>query len=629
VPRYRAMKCEACEHENIEGARFCAGCGALMPAEAGDGEDPLVGQVVGGRYRITGVLGEGGMGVVYVAEQQMGSTVRKVAVKTLHPQLSKDPSVLARFHRECGTVAQLEHPNTIKFYDFGATSDGTLYIAMEFVKGTPLDQVIEHEGPLPPERTLKITKQICGALDEAHRQGIVHRDLKPENIILTNRAGEADTVKVLDFGIAARSESADAQKEQKLTQQGMVLGTPPYMSPEQFTGKALDLRSDIYSLGVMAYEMLTGRLPFDADTPWQWATQHMTAQPRPFEASAPSATVAPQMRNAIMKALSKDRDERPESAQAFYAELSSGGGLTVDEPVPSSFTSAGTAAMTAVPDFSVGGVSPMAGPPPAQQVAPVQQAASPMVAPAMAPAMPMAPPPARSGGGGFGKLVIGGLVAVGGLLAVAFVVVLLKTMKPADDTDGPLANPFDSAGGGEIEIAPQTSGAETATESASLGTATEKSATAASTGTSAPASGGGSGQTRGGGGGTGQTRGGGGGTSTTNPPAQGGTTGGTRPDTGGGSSTSPPPSSGAACDACISAARSGNVVGASAKYSQCDDGAKKARCSQVVRSKAIGAARTAALNGRCTEAKAIIAAAKRMGAGSGPLDGALNGTSCR
>src|SRR5687768_777731 len=183
------MKCEACGHDNVAGARFCARCGALLPLEQSE-QSPMIGQIIGGRYRITGVLGEGGMGVVFVGEQQMGSTIRKVAVKTLHPHLSRDPSVLARFHRECGTVAQLEHPNTIKFYDFGSTSDGTLYIAMEFVAGKPLSQVIEASGALSPERTLKILRQICGALEEAHGQGIVHRDLKPDNVILADRAGE-------------------------------------------------------------------------------------------------------------------------------------------------------------------------------------------------------------------------------------------------------------------------------------------------------------------------------------------------------------------------------------------------------------------------------------------------------
>src|SRR6185436_19569746 len=240
----------------------------------------------------------------------------------LHTHLSKYPSVLARFHRECGTVAQLEHPNTIKFFDFGATNDGTLYIAMEFVAGKPLSDVIAKEGALSSDRVIKIMRQVCGALDEAHMQGIIHRDLKPENIVLADRAGEKDFVKVLDFGIAARTESADAQKEAKLTQQGMVLGTPPYMSPEQFTGKALDARSDIYSLGVMAYEMLTKKLPFEAETPWQWATQHMTAQPIPLEVSAPASNIPPALRGVILKSLSKDRDKRPSAAREFFAELS-------------------------------------------------------------------------------------------------------------------------------------------------------------------------------------------------------------------------------------------------------------------------------------------------------------------
>src|SRR6187200_3251295 len=187
-----AMKCDACGHQNIDGARFCANCGGLMPVEPEKGQDAMLGQLIGGRYRVTGVLGEGGMGIVYVGEQQMGSTVRKVAVKTLHQHLSKDPSVLARFHRECGTVAQLEHPNTIKFFDFGATQDGTLYIAMEFVAGKPLAEVIEHDAPLSAERVIKIMRQVCGVLDEAHLQGVIHRDLKPDNIVLTNRAGETD-----------------------------------------------------------------------------------------------------------------------------------------------------------------------------------------------------------------------------------------------------------------------------------------------------------------------------------------------------------------------------------------------------------------------------------------------------
>jgi predicted Ser/Thr protein kinase len=598
------MKCEACGHENAEGARFCAGCGALMPSEA-QGEDPLIGQVIGGRYRITGVLGEGGMGVVYVGEQQMGSTVRKVAVKTLHPHLSKDPSVLARFHRECGTVAQLEHPNTIKFYDFGATADGTLYIAMEFVKGTSVDRVIEQSGAQSPERVLKIMKQICGALDEAHQQGIIHRDLKPENIVLTSRAGEADTVKVLDFGIAARSESADAEKEQKLTQQGMVLGTPPYMSPEQFTGKALDRRSDIYSLGVVAYELLTGRLPFEADTPWQWATQHMTAQPIPLENSAPSSNLPPHMARAIMRALSKDREQRQSSAQEFYSELSGGGGLTIDEPVVPSLASAGTAAMPAVPDFGAG-AAPVNGryaaaAAPAMGAAPVAPmgAAVPMGVPAMAAA---APGPSRPGGGAMGKWLIVGLAGLGALVAIAFVVVLIVTLKPEDEPDEPLANPFASETA-EAKVAPLVeSPTPSPTDAAELPTATSTAATkpppkATASATSAPTA--------------------------TRPPSTA-----TPPPT----STSPPssqPSGKQACKACIQAARSGNTPAASGHYQRCDDASMKAQCSSQAKRQAPQAAKTAAFNGNCGQARAIISSANAMGAGSPRLDAALNNTSCR
>jgi serine/threonine-protein kinase len=320
------MECPACHTPNADGARFCAKCGALLPAAPTEESDPLIGSIVGGRFRIVGVLGEGGMGRVYNGEQQMGTTVRKVAVKTLLAQYAKDPQVLARFMRECGTVAELEHPNTIKVYDFGQTPSGELYIAMELLSGEALEKTLER-GPVAPERVDKILGQVCGSLQEAHDKGIVHRDLKPANIYLTTRAGEDDYVKVLDFGIAKRDEK-HSKHEAKLTQQGTVLGTPPYMSPEQFRGQELDARSDIYSLGVMAYEMLTGRLPFDADTPWAWATQHMTAQPFPFETVPLGSQVPAKMKAAVMRALSKDKNQRQQTVKEFFEEFTMGGGRT-------------------------------------------------------------------------------------------------------------------------------------------------------------------------------------------------------------------------------------------------------------------------------------------------------------
>ncbi|MFO0569198.1 MAG: serine/threonine-protein kinase [Polyangiaceae bacterium] len=577
------MNCETCGHPNIDGARFCAKCGGLLPTHDEGVEDKLVGQIIGGRYRVTGVLGEGGMGIVYVGEQQMGSTIRQVAIKTLHQHLSKDPSVLARFHRECGTVAQLEHPNTIKFYDFGSTADGTLYIAMEFVKGKPLNEVIEGSGGgMSPERVLKIMKQVCGALDEAHKQGIIHRDLKPENIILTDRAGEVDFVKVLDFGIAARSESADAQKEQKLTQQGMVLGTPPYMSPEQFTGKALDSRSDIYSLGVMTYEMLTAKLPFEADTPWQWATQHMTAQPLPFEVTAPSSSISEHMRKAILRALSKNREERQATAKDFYAELSHGGGITVvEEPPREKLQVQGTAAMAAAPDFGA-----FATPAPAHT--PVPAPAPPVMQPApMAPPMAHVPPPpvANRGGGGGGKGLIIGLGGLGLFLLIAIAVVAVKSMKKDDGGDQPLTNPFGTSTGATT-VGPMDTGAsgQGTTAPTDTGSAAPEPSTKPTT------------------------------TATTKPTGTGTGTGKTDP---------------AACDACISAASGGNIGGAAAAYNRCPDAAKKSQCSGAAKTRAPAAAKTAARNGNCAQAKGIIAAAKAMGAGSPGLDGALAGTSCK
>jgi eukaryotic-like serine/threonine-protein kinase len=310
------VKCPACSHDSPDSARFCGSCGARLE-RAADASEGLVGQVVDGRYRVLRVVGQGGMGVVYEAEQTMGDHVRRVAIKTLLPTLSADATLAARFHRELGIVSRLEHPNTIRCFDSGQTADGTLYVVMEFVHGTPLGDVID-QGALGWPRAEHLLGQVCGALAEAHDLGIVHRDLKPDNILLTERAGDRDFVKLLDFGIAIEPASL---ARTKLTQQGIVLGTPPYMSPEQLAGKPVGPASDIYSLGIIAYEMLTGELPFQAESSWEWATHHINHPPRPIESWPVGQLLPAPVKRGIMHALAKNPLERPPSTLELFHEL--------------------------------------------------------------------------------------------------------------------------------------------------------------------------------------------------------------------------------------------------------------------------------------------------------------------
>jgi serine/threonine-protein kinase len=448
----RTMLCPTCQ-ANIEGApKFCPRCGSKVepaPMSATQAQpatevqrDPFLGQTIGGRYRVIKLLGEGGMGAVYLGEQMIAGTAKKFAIKTLHTHLSHDPKILARFERECGTVAGLSHPNIIQLVDFGKTEDGTLYMVMEFVEGRSLATLLEEKRSLEPKRASHILQQICDALAEAHGHGIVHRDLKPDNIVLTERA--KDFVKVLDFGIAKRGDDALAKEEQKLTQQGTVLGTPPYMSPEQFTGKPIDLRSDLYSIGVIAYEMLAGHLPFNANTPWEWATQHMTVPPVAL-ATAPSGEPIPaSMRAAVMKALEKDPLKRFASATEFFDAFESDPVQATSAPAPvaPSGQKGRTEIGTPLDLPAMGGAPPASpyGPPPT----PAQGAPSnPAYPPYGAPPSPMQAPytpiggnvafptpaatpqaPARTGGSKTGLVV--GLV---GLLLVSSVALVFGLKK--------------------------------------------------------------------------------------------------------------------------------------------------------------------------------------------------------
>ena len=249
-----------------------------VTAPKGSPRDKLEGRIIAGRYEVLERVGVGGMGTVYRAYQ--ASMDREVALKVLSRALTDDEQNVKRFHQEAKAASRLRHPNTITLHDFGQTEDGILFIAMEFLEGRPLDGVLG-DGPLDPVRAIRIMAQVCRSLHEAHKAGIIHRDLKPDNVYLTELEGEADFVKVLDFGVAKLKESS--KEAGTLTQAGMIFGTPRYMSPEQSQSQDLDARSDLYSMGVILYELLTGHPPFDADNPVAILIQHVHEAPPPFE----------------------------------------------------------------------------------------------------------------------------------------------------------------------------------------------------------------------------------------------------------------------------------------------------------------------------------------------------------
>jgi serine/threonine-protein kinase len=277
-------------------------------------------EILGGEFRILEKIGTGGMGSVYRAAQPAMS--RTVAIKILHPQLALRKDLISRFRREARAMSQLTHPNTVKVFMYGQLEgDNSLYIVMEHLEGQNLSRAVKREGPLSTTRSVGILIQVCGALQEAHEKGIVHRDLKPENIFLCRHGGLVDYPKVLDFGLAKITETEMRPGSIQLTQEGMVFGTPEFMSPEQAQGKVLDCRSDIYSLAVILYEALTTKLPFRAQTPMDYLQKHVLEAPIPLDARVPNLTFPAGLDAVIQRALAKRREDRYPSANEFAAAL--------------------------------------------------------------------------------------------------------------------------------------------------------------------------------------------------------------------------------------------------------------------------------------------------------------------
>jgi eukaryotic-like serine/threonine-protein kinase len=275
--------------------------------------DALLGTLLAGRYRIEALIGSGGMGAVYRAEHVH---MRKaVAVKVLHKEMTAFPEVVARFEREAVAAGRIEHPHVVSASDFGQLEDGSFYLVLEFIEGQSLAKLVSKVGAISPIRALCITRQIVEALQAAHSVGIVHRDLKPDNVMLVEKDDEPDFVKVLDFGIA-KIKVEETVEQPALTQIGTVFGTPEYMSPEQARGELVDARADLYTVGVILFEMLAGVSPFKDDDLVVVLTRHLTADPPPLPTG-----VDPTIVDLVLRLMRKNRDERVQSAAELIERI--------------------------------------------------------------------------------------------------------------------------------------------------------------------------------------------------------------------------------------------------------------------------------------------------------------------
>jgi serine/threonine protein kinase/tetratricopeptide (TPR) repeat protein len=316
------LQCPQCGRQFDSDVTTCPEDGTTLRADETVADaapaDPLVGRVLDDKYRLDSRLGAGGMGTVYSATHLL--IERPVAVKVLNPRLLADEAAKERFRREARAAGRLQHTNAVAVTDFGETHDGVVYIVMELLEGKPLREVLAHEAPLDPARAVSLMLQVAAAVESAHEAGIIHRDLKPGNIFLVQRPSVPYVVKVLDFGIAKLApEGGDASPHDTLTGTGVMIGTPRYMSPEQCDGAQLTPASDVYSLGVILYEMLTGQTPFTGATPLSLALKHSSESPRPPRELV--AAIPPALEELVLHALEKSPQERPRDAGEFRREL--------------------------------------------------------------------------------------------------------------------------------------------------------------------------------------------------------------------------------------------------------------------------------------------------------------------
>jgi eukaryotic-like serine/threonine-protein kinase len=400
--------------------------------------DPLIGRVVNERFKISALIARGGMGKVYRAEQ--APLGRVCALKVLNPSYAgdQDPEFHKRFFLEASIASKLTHPNTVTIFDYGKTDDDVYFMAMEYLDGCTLYRAIREATHFAEERAAHVARQICRALREAHALGVIHRDLKPANIFLVEHGDETDFVKVLDFGLV-KNISGDGKGED-LTQTGLFMGSPKYMAPEQIRGDRVDARTDIYALGIIMYEMITGKVPFDRPNSVNILMAHVNEEPPAMRQMNPNITLSPAFEETVMRCMAKDPDQRFRSMDEVLAALKRVGGGTLTATVSGvgtgeyrsvTGTGSGPQVISNPPPVSGAFAASASGSGPASIVSPLGM---PSDSPASGSAL-VSPPPPRSGS----KSTL--VVAVIGALCVAGIVgwVALRSSKPA--TAGPTTAP--------------------------------------------------------------------------------------------------------------------------------------------------------------------------------------------
>ena len=391
--------------------------------------DPLIGRVINDRFKINALIARGGMGKVYRAEQ--APLGRVCAIKVLNPNYAgeHDPEFHKRFFLEASIASKLTHPNTVTIFDYGRTDDDIYYMAMEYLEGHTLHRAIREAGSFPEERAAHVARQICRALREAHSLGVIHRDLKPANIFLVEHGDETDFVKVLDFGLV---KNVSGDKGEDLTQTGLFMGSPKYMAPEQIRGDRVDARTDIYALGIIMYEMITGKVPFDRPNSVNILMAHVNEEAPPMRQMNPNINLSPAIEDTVGRCMAKDPDQRFRSMDEVLAALKRIGGATLTATISGAGTGEyrSLAGSGSGPQVSQNGTG--SGPNPAflsPSGSDPGSIPSPLTVPSDSPAAGaplVSQPPARTGSKG--TLV----VAVVGALALAGIVgyVALRPSKP-------------------------------------------------------------------------------------------------------------------------------------------------------------------------------------------------------